>query len=169
MIYKILLLIGSIAAVVTAFMVTSVKPTEEKMVFTAERGFTAETLTQEAEAIVIGTFGPSRSYVDTSIGQSLVLTDWEFTPAEVLKGTVDQKITVTLQGGRAGKVQDRAADVPSVKKGQFALLYLTNVPQYHKWIPVSTSQGILLQTKGDSFKDHLGASIERVRAKSMIK
>lgn len=168
MIYKILLLAGAATALVVTLAIANIQPTENKIVHTTERGFTSRTLAQEAELVVIGSFTTSRSYLDTSTGQRLVLTEWQFIPSEVLKGTVEGTISVTLQGGRVGKVEDQISDAPEVRTGQKTLLYLTKVPLHNTWLPVSTSQGILVPTKEGAFVDHQGEVMTRENAKTVI-
>lgn len=114
-------------------------------VFRTERTFSQTSLTATADTIVTGTFRSARSYTDRSTGNPVVLTEWTFDVARVIKGPAVKSLAVTLTGGVDNTETTKVEDALTITAGQEAQLYLTAVKERNTYIPVSIRQGIFLK------------------------
>jgi hypothetical protein len=98
-------------------------------------------------------------------GDQLIVSDAEMQVEETLKGAHAAALTVTLEGGSIGDLTLDVSDMPSMKKGERAVLFLNQTPAGGH-VPWGRGNGVL---KLDS-SDHVdGSNVTLDDVKRMVK
>lgn len=87
------------------------------------------TRTRGAGRVVVGTVVNIQSHFDVNrFGDQLIVSDTEVRVDETLKGAPQSVVTVTLEGGTVGDLTLEVSDMPPMKKGDRAVMFLNQTP-----------------------------------------
>jgi hypothetical protein len=102
-----------------------------------------------AAHIVIGTVVDVNPRFGTNAsGDQLIYSDLVVEVAETLKGSPDNFVTVTVEGGTIGELTLTVSDAPAMRRGERAMYFLDRGAR-GAWIPHRRGLGILRVDAGE--------------------
>jgi hypothetical protein len=118
-----------------------------------------------AGRVVVGTVVNVQSHFDVNqFGDQLIVSETEFQVDETLKGAHLPGVTVRLEGGTVGDLTLDVSDMPSMKKGERAVMFFNQTPAGGH-VPWGRGNGVL---KVDSSNHIEGTNVTLDEVKRLV-
>ena len=95
-----------------------------------------------AKVVVATVADVDAAFGDNSFGDRLILSHVTMQVDETMKGAHEGSIVVTLEGGTVGNLTLDVSDMPTMAKGQRAVLFLSSTPG-GRYVPAGRGAGVM--------------------------
>ena len=116
---------------------------------------------KKAQKIVVATVvGVESSFGLSQHGDQLILSRVTLDVEETLKGSHAEAVAVTLEGGTVGDVTLKVSDMPMLRPGERAVMFLDS--RFNEHVPTDRGNGVLKLDRGNKV-DGTAVTLDDVR------